>query len=187
MLQSTNNLNVCTELFNKLYDETFVELRKFIAIKCSDISYVSDILQETYLEFFSIIQKKGPSYVENNRALLYTIAKRKVYGFYFSKAKFKTIVLPSGTNEDKDEYPDVELQSIDDTEATVLTKLESQRIWLIISTYPKDIRKIFYLFFYEDMTHSQIAEALHYNLSTVKNKLYRTINEIRQKENTHDE
>ena len=60
--------------------------------------------------------------------------------------------------------------------------LEAERIWAIIEKEPREVRKIFYLAFFEEMSHSQIAEALGCSVSNVKNKIYRTIKRIRSEE-----
>jgi DNA-directed RNA polymerase specialized sigma24 family protein len=44
-----------------------------------------------------------------------------------------------------------------------------------------EIRKIFYLYYYMNLSIAEIAEALSTKESTIKNKLYRTINEFRNR------
>ena len=42
------------DLFNKIYDETYSDILKYIIIKCHDINDANDIIQEVYLEFWKI-------------------------------------------------------------------------------------------------------------------------------------
>jgi RNA polymerase sigma-70 factor (ECF subfamily) len=42
------------------------------------------------------------------------------------------------------------------------------------------IRKIFYLFYEENLTINVIAQTLHLTESNVKNKLYRTLKELKE-------
>ena len=44
-MASENNLNK----FNKIYDETYSDVLKYIIIKCHDINDANDIIQEVYL------------------------------------------------------------------------------------------------------------------------------------------
>jgi len=176
-----NNPDVCTELFNRLYDDTFSEMRRYVAVRCTDTAYIQDILQETYLDYYRLILRKGAGYAENNRAVLYKIAKRKIYRYYSLKEK-KKIFIPMSIPDGDSEETEITLSDPNSNfEDAVISKVESDRIWDIISTYPADTRKILYLFFYENMSHTEIADELHLNLSTVKNKLYRTIREISEK------
>lgn len=169
-----------TELFNKIYDETFDDMRRYIAVKCSDTAYIADILQETYLDYYYLILKKGNDHISDHRAVLFKIAKRKIYRYYSLKEKLKFLLPLYQTSRDGDEY-EADIISEDSFEDDILSAIESDRIWKIISEYPADIRKIFHLYFYEEMSHSQIAKEMNCSLSNVKNKLYRTLDEIREK------
>ncbi len=167
-------------LFNLVYDETFDDVRKYIALKCADVSYIADILQETYLEFYRLVMRKGADYINDSRALLFKIAKRKVYSYYSLKDRLKSFI---PLNED---VP-IEAMQIDDCMLdAILDTIEAQRIWDIVKTYPRDIHKIFHLYFYEGLTLAEIASTLGYSLSSVKNKLYRTLLEIRERENGNE-
>lgn len=54
-MASQNNL----EKFNKIYDETYNEVLKFIIFKINNIFDANDLIQETYLEFYKILNKKN--------------------------------------------------------------------------------------------------------------------------------
>ena len=44
-MASGNNLNK----FNKIYNETYSDVLKYVIIKCHDINDANDIIQEVYL------------------------------------------------------------------------------------------------------------------------------------------
>lgn len=155
--------------FNEVYDKTFFAVRRFVALKCGDIDDIPDIIQEVYLEYYKMISKKGLSYAENEEALLIAIAKRKLFRYYGKKQSFLNL---DDMEEDIDGSFDERL----------IDGLEADRIWAIIEKEPREVRKIFYLAFFEEMSHSQIAEALGCSVSNVKNKIYRTIKRIRSEE-----
>ena len=188
MLNYLNNPDVCIIEFDQIYEDTFSHIRKYIALHCSDIDVIPDILQETYLDFYKLLSKKGTDYVNNNLALLLKIAKRKVYRHYSLKDKIKIFIPLINKNADGEEYSVTDRQDIctQTLEHYVLQKLETERLWDIISTYSADVRKIFYLYFYEELTLSEIAAETGYGLSKVKHKLYRTLDEIRRKEQNHE-
>lgn len=178
-----NDLDSYTDYFNNIYDDTFDQLKIFIASRCADTLYISDILQETYLEYYKMLLKKGTCYAKDDRAVLWKIAKRKVFHFYSLRQKLSLIVPLFALNKDGEEYcvaDKIEDENRDYND--ILNEIDAQRIWNIINTYPSDVRKIMYLYFSCGMSHKEIAENIGCSLSNVKNKLYRTLAEIREKE-----
>ncbi len=53
-MASQNNLYK----FNNIYDNTYSDILNYIIIKCHNVNDANDILQETYLEFFKILNKR---------------------------------------------------------------------------------------------------------------------------------
>ncbi len=77
------------KLFEKIYNETYTNLLKFVVYKCDDINEIDDIIQDTYLEFFKELEK-GKNIIDK-MAYLYAIAKNKIIVNYQNKTKVKTI------------------------------------------------------------------------------------------------
>ena len=48
-----------TSCFNRVYDSTHKAVHAYMVAKCGNLEDVSDIFQETYLELYQFIQKKG--------------------------------------------------------------------------------------------------------------------------------
>lgn len=44
--------------FNDLYHDTYDKTLKYIVYNCFNIADINDIIQETYIELYKIIQKK---------------------------------------------------------------------------------------------------------------------------------
>ena len=63
--------------FNEIYDETNDYLLKYVIIKCHNINDVNDIIQETYLELWNILNKKELSDL-NVKSYLIGIANNKI-------------------------------------------------------------------------------------------------------------
>lgn len=181
MPKLTGDTDICTEYFNGVYDDTFDYVKRYVASKCSDPSYIADILQETYCEFYKLILKHGVDHAGDARALLIKIAKRRVFRYYSLRRKLAVFVPLFETNRDGEEYCIAE--EADDGEDGIIDGIEAERIWSIIGTYPAETRKILYLYFSCGMSHSEIATQLGCGLSYVKNKIYRTLAEIKEKEN----
>lgn len=180
MEHETNGPGALLAHFNRVYDETFEELRRYVAIQCADVSSIADILQETYLAYYRALLRRGVDYAKEPRALLRKIAKRRVYAYYSLREGMKRLLpLGRGADEADWEIPDARA----DFTGQALERAEAARIWQTLAAYPADVRKIFYLFYYENLSHAQIAATLRCNVSSVKNKLYRTIHRIREEEN----
>ncbi|NLF28203.1 MAG: RNA polymerase sigma factor [Clostridiales bacterium] len=183
MPQQTADREACAEAFQRIYEETFADMRRYVAFKCADVSYIPDILQETYLAFYRLMLRGGPDCARNGRAVLYKIARRKVYAYYTLREAAKRLLPLSRTRGEQEEEPSPERFFEEaGVEEQALNKAESERLWRVVSSYSADVRKIFYLFFYEGMSHAEIAAALGCGLSNVKNKLYRTLSQIRERE-----
>lgn len=162
--------------FNSVYDEYFDEIRRFTAVRCSDPDILSDLLQEIWFEYYKTVAKKGTDYAKEPLALLYKIARRKT-ARYFSVKKELMRLIPISDEEGDTDLPDI----YTDAEEKALSSVEAERIWEILSSYSAEIRKIVYLYFYEDMSLPEISRATGLSLSNVKNKLYRTLKELKER------
>ncbi len=171
--------NTVTSRFNEIYDATNKQALTFITAKCGNVDDISDILQETYMEVYKVLGEKGADYIENDEAFVIRIAKQKVYKHYSALEKRKSdlslTVMTGGEEIDLlDEIPD-EM----DLEDSVCNSELVEQIGAYIKKKPQDIRRIFYLRFSLDLSIKEIAEMMETSESNIKNKLYRTINEIR--------
>jgi len=67
-----------TDVFSRIYDATNNKVLVYIAVKCGNTADIKDIFQDTYLELFSVVEKRGTGYIENSEAyrVLECIAKK---------------------------------------------------------------------------------------------------------------
>lgn len=165
--------------FNTTYDKYYQKVMTFVVAKCSDIGYVEDIVQETFAEFFSVIDKKGISYIKNEHALLLRIAKVRVYRHYSLKARLKNLVPLIKKNKEGEETENFRFE-YKDVEESYINSYTIKEVWRQIRTYPTDIQKIFVLHFHLDKPLREVAELLEMTESNVKHKLYRTIGKLRK-------
>lgn len=178
----TKERELITLHFNRVYDESFDAVRRFAAARCSDPDQLSDLLQEIWFEYYGVLTRKGTDYVKDPLALLYKIARRKTFGYWSLKKELMKLV-PISTAEAELELPDM----WGDAEEVAISSAEAERIWELLSLYPAETRKVIYLYFYEDMSLPEISRAMGWSLSNVKNRLYRTLNDIREKERSEQD
>jgi RNA polymerase sigma-70 factor (ECF subfamily) len=184
--------------FGEIYESTNKAVFAFITAKCSRSADIADIFQDVYMELYKLLVKRGADYVTNDKALVLRIAKQKLARYYSLLTRLKMYISKPQQDGDEDNYPLEELSfeesgllssetlSIEDvaadgflTEEFIVNQslLESAKDYL--RSKPEIVRKVFYLHFYSDMTIKETAKALHISESSVKNKLYRTLKELR--------
>ena len=168
-MASQNNLRK----FNKIYDETYSDVLRYVIIKCHNINDANDILQDTYLEFWKILNKKDIE-ESNIRSYLIGVAINKIKRYYSLLGRIKTISF-----FDKDKNMDLDLKSNIDIENLVINNSDWNLIWDYIKNKKnQDIPKIFYLYYKLEMSIKEISKELDVTESYVKNLIYRTLKEL---------
>lgn len=170
-----------TNLFNEIYDSTNKKVLSYITTKCSRTSEIADIFQETYLEIYTALRKHGPDYVNNREAFVMKIARQKVYRYYSFRDRVKSIIPLLSSDEDDNEVNIVDLEKSDisfeneESEKAVILQVNE-----FLFQKPAEVQKIFILFYYMDKTIPEISKMLSMSESNIKNKLYRTLKELRK-------
>ena len=162
-------------LFNQIYDSTYRATLIYITAKCHNTEDIADILQETYTELYRVICRRGVDYIKDADAFVRKIAKSKVYRHY---SLFERIRDNASVNALEEVFCDDSF----DLESFVIDKLTVVEVEKHIFSKSLITQKIFCMYFSLDMTISEIAKALDVGESYVKNKLYRTLGELREME-----
>lgn len=162
--------------FNEIYDKTHLDLLKYVIIKCHDINDTNDIIQETYLEFWNILNRKELSNI-NIKNYIIGIANNKIRKHYTLLQKLKTISLFE-TND-----KDIELIGIIKDDVSIDDIIIKEDNWNTIWKYIKskknqDIPKIFYLHYKLELSIKEISNYLNSSESYIKNLIYRTLHEL---------
>ncbi len=162
--------------FNDIYDETHLDLFKYVIIKCHNINDAKDIIQETYLELWNIINKKELRDI-NIKSYLIGIANNKIKKHYTLLQKIKTVSLFETTDKDIELIDTIEDKiDIDD----IIIKQDNwNTIWKYIkSKKNQDIPKVFYLYYKLELSIKEISKELKSSESYVKHLIYRTLKEL---------
>ena len=166
--------------FDEIYNSTHKAVLTFITAKCGRVADISDIFQDTYLELYQLLDKRGVDYVTNEKALVLRIAKRKVAKYYSLMERLKIFVSMTTANEDGEEIDLSELEADTFlTEDFTINQMMFESVRKAIEQKPEVVKKVFYLFYDVGLTIPEIAKELSISESSVKNNLYRTINELR--------
>ena len=157
--------------FNKIYDETYPDVLKYVIIKCHNINDANDIIQEVYLEFWKILNKKNIE-ESNIKSYLIGIAINKIKKHYTIVQKLKSISFDNKDNA-------INLKSNINIEDIVINNDDWESIWEYIKNKKnQDIPKIFYLYYKLELSIKEISRELEVSESYVKNLIYRTLKEL---------
>lgn len=163
-------------LFNELYASTYQAVLTYVACNCNNAEDVKDIVQEIYVAV--LIKLQNHPDVTINQAYIMGIARNKVKSYYRFQYKQKIISLFSKRNHREDRMLIDEIPADMDIEADVFNKEDIAFIWKFLCAKKAVVFKIFYLYYYLDLTIKETAAQLHMNESTVKTYLYRTLKEL---------
>ena len=170
-----------TILFNIVYYKTYKKTLKYVTSKCKNTEDINDIVQEIYVEVYSVMVKKGIEYIENIEAFVMKVTKSKIYKHYSLLEKVKEFIpIFFRTKDDKDENINEYEISNYSIEEEIVNRELLEDISEFVYSKSDDVIRIFYMYYYLDLTITDIAKELSISQSNVKNKLYRTVREIRK-------
>lgn len=165
------------EQFNRLYNETYHSTLKYVISKCDNINNVEDIMQNIYVRLFHSM-KRNHRKIENEKAFLIKLAKNELFKYYSFKNKMKTILNISTEEEESLSIENIKDEKINIDEE-ILNKVSLESIFHIIDQQDLKTKKVMMLYYMEDLKIKEIAELLNWSESTVKTKIYRTIQKIK--------
>jgi RNA polymerase sigma-70 factor (ECF subfamily) len=174
-----SNPNIASR-FDEIYNSTSKSTLAFITAKCKNTADINDILQDTYMELYQVLIKRGAEYITNEKAFVLRIAKQKIAHYYslLDKLRIFVSINASSKNEEEIELSDFEMNDSSMEEYAVnQVLLENARKF--IQSKAEDTKKVFYLFYDVGLSIPEIAKTLSISESSVKNKLYRTLKELR--------
>ena len=175
--------------FNEIYDLTNKSVLASITARCGNYADINDIFQDTYMDLYKQLKNRGAEYVKDGKAYVFRIAKRKIARHYSLLKRLRTFVSMTAKNEGNENYENNETElsnadidlylTADTTEDYVVNQDMLENVRKFIKQKPADIAQIFYFFYEADLSISEIAQALSLSESNVKNKLYRTLKELK--------
>ncbi len=161
------------EIFERIYHSTYRDISAYVIYRVKNPEFAKDILQNTYLSFWRQLSR-GKRLPENECApYLKTIARHEAGRLFIREKRLDAMSCP---------WDDMESELISDSEPET-EAIDSHSLSLIYREISgKDIttRKIFLLVYTVGLTLSETAEALKIPLHTVRNRLYRTLSELKE-------
>ncbi len=157
--------------FNRIYEETYRDVLRYIVAKTSRADDVEDILQEVYRSFYVRLCRGGAHSVRNAKPYLIAIAKKELVRFYRNKRiKAEREVALLDDAEEMAEPLDEQF----------FTNEAAARTWQIVRNEPLLSYKAFTLYYGFSMRICDIAREIDLTEPAVKQRLMRTRNRIRR-------
>lgn len=169
--------------FDSVYTETFDAVSRFVVSHASRFQDAEDIIQNVYTRFYKRICAKGHADIESAEAFLINIAKFECRSFLSGFIKRRDNVMHmSDFSEEETVALEAEMSRDQSSLEDVLSdRILAKQIFDDIMKSDETVGRIFYLHFVCDMKLDEVASELGLNLSTVKTKLYRTIERQKKK------
>ena len=162
--------------FENIYRQTYNKLLRYIVIKCNNIDDINDILQETYIELLKKIRKKKTLELDNIDGFILGISNNVIKRHYHRNKKENIISFYS----ENEEISNIDIKDDFDLEQDVITKNNVDKSWKYINSKDLITTKVFYLYFVLGLKISEISQELGISESKAKNKIYRTLKEIKE-------
>ena len=169
--------------FDAVYAETFNAVSRYVVSHAARFQDAEDIVQNVYTRFYKRLKDKGFDDIDNTEAFVINIAKFECRSFFsgFIKRKDKVMNM-SDFDEEQTAALEAELSRDQKRLEDVMSdKILAKQIFDDIISQDETVGKIFYMHFVCDMKLDEIAKKLDIKLSTVKTKLYRTLEKQKKK------
>lgn len=168
-------MKVPIDKFEKIYNDTYSRILKYVVIKCNNIEDINDIIQDTYLELLNKMKRNKLEKVENIDNYILGIATNIIKRHY-TKKKRENII----SYDDEDNIIELLIQDDFDLEESIITKYNIDKVWEYIRKKELITSKIFYLYYGLGLKIPEIVLELSVGESYIKNKIYRTLRELKK-------
>ncbi len=159
--------------FEELYHLSYRDVSAYVIARVRDPDRAKDILQNSYLSFWRQLQKGRVIGKEACVPYLKTIARHEAGRQFLSDKKQRASCEPLDDWEN-------ELVAPDDPEKDMIDADTLHRLYQAIRHKDSLTYKIFLLVYEVGLTLSEAATELNLPLHTVRNRLYRTLSELKR-------
>ena len=162
--------------FKQLYEQTYRLAASLITGKCRQTADIGDILQEVYLELYRMLQRRGTDYIRNPEAVIRRLVHQRLARYYRTLSRRQEVYTEPVEDGCEAELSDIEALSVEEIAEDRAVLDWTDRY---LSEKGELYRKIFHLYYRFGVSVPDIAKLLGRTEGDIKNKLYRTLKEIR--------
>ena len=161
--------------FDRVYESTYQSLLKYAIVHLSDPLDAEDALQNVYVQFYRRVERYGRIDILSPEAFLKKMLKREIIRQYAEREQ-KKLRFVRETEEDR--IPDEEA-----FEDVVIDRTLAQEALRKAKELPTEQYRTFILFYGFEFSVAEIANTLGVTKETVKTRLHRARNTLREKMN----
>ena len=162
--------------FRQLYAQTYRLAASLITVRCRQTADIGDILQEVYLELYRLLCRRGTDYIKEPEAMIRRLVRQKLFRYYRGLSARKEIYPEPDEDGCEIELSDIEAMSVEEIVEDRVVLDWTDRY---LAEKGEIYRKIFHLYYRYNVSVPDIARMLGMTEADVKNRLYRTLKEIR--------
>ena len=162
--------------FHQLYAQTYKLAASLITARCRQTADIGDILQEVYLELYRLLQRRGLDYIKEPEAIIRRLIKQQLFRYYRGFSRRQEVYSAPDDENCEVEPTDIESLSVEEIAEDRIVLDWTDRY---LAEKGELYRKIFHLYYRYHVSVPDIARMLNMTEADVKNRLYRTLNEIR--------
>ena len=164
------------ERFRQIYSQTHRKTAAQIMAGARQTADAADLIQEVYLELYQILLRRGAGYIRDPEALMARLTRQVLARYYRKMSRRPEVYAEPSEDGITAELPDIESLSVEE-----ITEDREVLAWTerYLAERGDEVRRIFHLYYRFGLTLAEIARLLGRTESDVKNKLYRTLREIR--------
>ncbi|OQB43717.1 MAG: ECF RNA polymerase sigma factor SigW [Parcubacteria group bacterium ADurb.Bin159] len=153
--------------FSSLYNEYVDSLYRFILFRVSSPETAKDITSDCFLRVFDFLA--NGSEIQNFRAFLFKVARRRIIDFY--REKPKTVISLDEIEEANIASPKEDLSLI----------LEAKKIREIIFSLKEEYQEPVVLHYFEGFSWKEVSDILDLPPATLRQRAHRGLEELKQK------
>jgi RNA polymerase sigma-70 factor (ECF subfamily) len=156
--------------FEIIYKQYAGGIFRFIYFKVSDYELTQDLTEETFIRYWKLLVN-GEN-IKNSKALLFRIAKGKVFDHYRKKRDNKRIPL--------DKIDERLLGVIENSEDGIDSKQKLQEIFMKMKKIKNEYQDVLLLHYVEDLTVKEIAFIQNKKENAIRVFLHRALNMLKE-------
>ncbi len=169
--------------YEKIFEEEFLPQADALLTFAYHLTYneedANDLLQETYLKAYRFIDKYHEG--TNAKAWLFKILKNAFINQYRRKSKQPTQVDYEEVSSYQDGEDDTNLAGYADLREEMFQGMMGDEVTNAINALPVDFRVVILLCDVEDFTYEEISKILDIPIGTVRSRLHRARNMLKEK------
>lgn len=171
------------KLHNRIFEEEFLPQIDALYTFAYHLTYneddANDLVQETYLKAFRFIDKYNEG--TNAKAWLFKILKNAFINQYRRKSKLPTQVDFEDVSNYQEAEEDTNLSGYADLREEMFQTMMGDEVTNAINALPVDFRVVILLCDIEGFTYEEISKILDIPIGTVRSRLHRARNMLKDK------